>query len=563
MSELRQIKTLQEERANQFMVLDLLSNLLAFSENPGKMGAFLVRQVRELVGARIVALLTSTRDEAGSRSELIAFEPARLASGDTLSALEALTELGATLEGNILWEAGQAPAPVQAVLDRCGFNGAILSPLTVGRRRVGFLVAIHLVEMKRNEDTIRLLEILAPVVALAIQNATFFESLEARIQARTQDLRVAEEKRRTLEANFHQAQKLDALGTLASGVAHDMNNVLGAIQAVTETLQVQYARDPALASALGTIQHASLRGRDLVRGLTKFARKEVQETRPLDLNQLIREEVSLLQRTLLQKVRLVEDLQEGLPAILGEEGTLGSVLMNLCVNAVDAMPEGGALTLRTRSRGDGWVEMVVEDQGEGMSPEVLKRAMEPFFTTKPFGKGTGLGLSMVYNTVKVHGGVVNLQSAPGQGTVVTVSLPGLAAGNLATSAPPMPKAAGGHLRILLVDDDELIRAAVPAMLQLFGHTVEVASGGHAALERLDQGGLPDLVILDLNMPEMGGAETLRRMRKEHPALPVLIATGHLDSAMEMLLELDPCALSITKPFSMDELRHKLLQLGLG
>jgi signal transduction histidine kinase/CheY-like chemotaxis protein len=416
--------------------------------------------------------------------------------------------------------------------------------------------------MQRNQDTLRLLEILAPVVALAIQNATFFESLEARIQARTQDLREAEEERRILEANFHQAQKLDGLGTLASGVAHDMNNVLGAIQAVTETLQVQYAGDPALGAALGTIQHASLRGRDLVRGLTKFARKEVQETLPLDLNQLIREEVSLLQRTLLQKVRLDEDLEAGLPAILGEEGTLGSVLMNLCVNAVDAMPAGGTLTLRTRSRSDGWVEMVVEDEGEGMTLEVQKRAMEPFFTTKPFGKGTGLGLSMVYNTVKVHGGVVTLRSVPGQGTAVTVSLPGLGAGKLESEAPPEALAQGSRLAILLVDDDELIRAAVPAMLELFGHGVEVASGGRAALERLSEGVLPDLVILDLNMPDMGGAETLRRLRREHPALPVLIATGHLDTAMESLVEQDPFALSITKPFSLDEIQNKLLQFGL-
>jgi len=368
-----------------------------------------------------------------------------------------------------------------------------------------------------------------------------------------------EEARQALEAHLHQAQKMESLGSLAGGVAHDMNNVLGAILAVTQTLKLMYGGESHLGQALGTIEKASTRGRDLVRTLTNFARKELREPAPMDLNELVREEIELLRRTTLQKVALVMDLDYGLAPVLGERSSLGSSLMNLCVNAVDAMPQGGTLTLRTRSL-PGQVEVAVQDTGEGMTPAVLARAMEPFFTTKPVGKGTGLGLAMVFAAVKAHGGQVHLQSEPGQGTTVTLRLPALAVSDAPAAVAARTARAERALAVLLVDDDELIRAALPPLVTSLGHRVATAPGGREALAWLAQGHPCDLMILDLNMPGMNGAETLQRLRQDWPTLPVLLATGNLDDETALRLFEDGRAGCILKPFDLGELDRKIQEL---
>jgi len=369
--------------------------------------------------------------------------------------------------------------------------------------------------------------------------------------------KTAEELQRKLDAERQQMQKLDSLGSLASGVAHDMNNVLAAIQAVTETLRERHG-DTDLARPLGLVERACARGRDLVKGLTHFARKDLREPENLDLNAMVAEEMELLARTTLQKVRLVMELEETLPRVLGEPGTLASALMNLCVNAVDAMPAGGTLTLRTRTVAEG-VEVQVEDTGEGMPPAVQARAMEPFFTTKPIGKGTGMGLSMAYATLKAHGGSLGIESAPGRGTLVTLRLPAAAGAEDAPAVPEAPRTAGPW-RILLVDDDALILATVPDLIETFGHQVATAADGREALACLQSGAAFDVVILDLNMPDMNGAETLKGIRRLRPRLPVLLATGFLDEATGELLARDGRALCILKPFSKAHLGQKLLEL---
>ena len=372
-------------------------------------------------------------------------------------------------------------------------------------------------------------------------------------------LKHAEEMQRTLEAELHQSQKLESLGSLAGGVAHDMNNILAAIHAVTQTLQWRHAGDAGLAQALATIEKASNRGRDLVKSLTNFARKDLRESELLDMNVLLREELEILRRTTLQKVDLELELEEPLPVVLGERGILASALMNLCLNAVDAMPKGGTLTLRTCRPADGQVELEVADSGEGMAPAVLARAMEPFFTTKPAGKGTGLGLAMVYATVKAHGGTVSIQSAAGRGTTVLLRLP--AHPDLREAEPAQePAPSQGSMHILLVDDDDLVRASVPAMVEHFGHRVTTVAGGQQALDLVAGGAAIDLVILDLNMPGMNGAETLDRLRRLAPGLPVLLATGHLDEGTAKVIRQDGHATCLAKPFSMAELDRKFQEL---
>ena len=375
-------------------------------------------------------------------------------------------------------------------------------------------------------------------------------------------MRAAQDQEREMQRELNHLQRLESIGRLAGGVAHDMNNVLAAIMAVTGALESRAAGDPRMAAETGIILAAAARGRKLVQGLTEFARKEVQAAAPVDLNQLVRNEAELLAHTTLARVAIRLELAADLPKIEGEASALANALMNLCVNACDAMPAGGALTLTTRLLPAGRVELAVQDTGEGMPPEVAARAMEPFFTTKAAGKGTGLGLAIVYGTAKAHGGTVEIHSAPGQGTKVALAFPSLEAVAPDRSGPEAaPKPADRPLRILLVDDDELIRQTLPSLLEALGHQVRVADGGPAALALLLDGPVDDLVILDLNMPEWTGVETLERLRARFPDLPVLVASGYWEPGVAARVGSFPRVACLEKPFLMEEVQAALAAIG--
>lgn len=369
--------------------------------------------------------------------------------------------------------------------------------------------------------------------------------------------REAEREKRQLEAEVQHAQKLESLGLLAGGVAHDMNNVLGAIFMVASGLQEQRPEDEALMRSMDLVMSAAGRGRDLVRGLTAFGRKGVEEPAPVDLNELVQREVDLLRQTTLQKLEIIGDLAPGLPRVLGDASALANALMNLCVNAVDAMPEGGQLRLATRLLPEGRVALHVEDTGVGMLPEVLQRATEPFYTTKPQGKGTGLGLAMVYGVAKAHGGTLDIRSQVGEGTTITLTFPALGAQAEAAQAGASKPAVAGPLRVLLVDDDDLIRSSVPDMLESLGHEVDSVASGLEAIHRLERGRPYDVVLLDMNMPGLNGLETLARLRLLDPDLPVIISSGYLEGEVESLLLGDPAISFLAKPFSLQELQKKL------
>lgn len=374
----------------------------------------------------------------------------------------------------------------------------------------------------------------------------------------------AEQEQAQLQAQLMQAQKMESLGTLAGGVAHDMNNVLGAILALASAnLETQPPASPAR-SAFTTIAQAAVRGGKMVQSLLSFARQSPAEARELDLNALLRDEVRLLERTTLSRVRLVLELDPGLRPIRGDPNALAHSFMNLCVNAVDAMGDNGTLTLRTRNLDPDQVEVWVEDTGCGMSREVRARALDPFFTTKAQGKGTGLGLSLVYSTVKAHQGRMELHSEPGQGTRVLLRFPACVAG--AEASEPGPAAPGAAsapaLTVLLVDDDELIRSSMQEVLECLGHSVVAVASGEEALARLEAF-QPDVVILDVNMPGLGGAGTLPRMHRLCPALPVILATGRVDQAVLDLVAAHPLVSLLSKPFSMNELQQHLELVGCG
>jgi PAS domain S-box-containing protein len=371
--------------------------------------------------------------------------------------------------------------------------------------------------------------------------------------------------RKELEQQLHQSQKLESLGILAGGVAHEMNNVLAAILGLASLHQELQPEGSTLQRAFKTITDACTRGRDVVRSLLVFARHDLVEEKPLDLNVLVEEDMQLLSRTTMAQVRIELDLAPELHPIRGDASALSHALMNLCLNAVDAMPANGTLTLRTRNVDADWVELQVEDTGCGMSKEILDRAMDPFFTTKDPGKGTGLGLSVAHTTVTAHHGQMELQSEPGRGTRVLLRFPACPAVPTETTVVPTtpPAVPPAILKVLLVDDDELIQSSMQGLLEILGHTTESALSGEEALTKLRDGFRPDLVILDMNMPGLSGAETLPRIRTLQPVVPVLLATGRADQAAQALVDANPLVTLLPKPFGVQELRAGLQAVGLA
>jgi len=370
-----------------------------------------------------------------------------------------------------------------------------------------------------------------------------------------------EEERRRLEAEIQHAQQLDSLGSLAGGVAHDMNNLLQAIQGMASVLKVKCAQNPGLGPGLDIILNATDRGRNLVKNLTDFARKGLQEPGPLDLNQIVRKEVDMLRHTTLQRIELQADLEEGLPRILGDPSAIGNALMNLCINALDAMPGKGRLRFRTRRVEENGVELVVEDTGHGMPAEIRQRAMEPFFTTKPVGKGTGLGLSGVYGTMKAHGGTMELESEEGRGTRVILRFNALDEPAEVQDRRPQAtpdRRTARPLKMLLVDDDDLIRDSFPDLMTILGHqVVETAADGNAGLRLLAEGLDVDVVFLDHNMPGLSGLETLARIRVLRPELPIVFCTGLMDESLQETLKESRRVWILAKPYSLKDIRPLL------
>ena len=382
------------------------------------------------------------------------------------------------------------------------------------------------------------------------------------------DRKIAEKEGQKLQAQLQQSQKMESLGTLAGGVAHDMNNVLGAILGLASAHIGSQPYGSPLHQALDTICKATERGGKMVKSLLNFARQSPVENNKLDMNAILREQVALLERTTLAKVRLEIDLEEDLRPIQGDASALTHAFMNLCVNAVDAMPENGTLTLHTRNVDNDWIEVVVEDNGTGMSKEVLEKAMEPFYTTKETGKGTGLGLSMVFSTVKAHRGQMAIESEPGKGTHVMMrfpaceqEVPSQAVAFPALEATQIPH---GTMKVLLIDDDDLIQSSVQAILEVLGYpAVNTAQSGEEALTMLEAGLEVDLVILDMNMPGLGGIGTLPRLRVLRPDVPVLLATGRIDQTAMTVASAHPGVTLLSKPFGLRELQKHLESIGLG
>ncbi len=380
---------------------------------------------------------------------------------------------------------------------------------------------------------------------------------------------------RTLEEQLRHAQKMEAVGRLAGSIAHDFNNLLSVILSFGSLLGMDLKpRDPAR-SNVEAIMDAGTRAAALTRQLLAFSRKQVLSPRVVDVNEVVTECARLLERLLGEDVRLVTELDGQLDPVYADAGQLDQVIVNLAINARDAMPHGGTLTIETANvtldaayQGSHWdvkagphVMLAVSDTGTGMTPETQARIFEPFFTTKEDGKGTGLGLSTVFGIVKQSGGSIWVYSEPGDGTTFKVYLPATNRTPSFISELAPPADVSGTETILLVDDQADVRAAAFHALRRFGyHVLEAANPGEALLICEQHRQAIHLLLTDLVMPRMGGVELAARLTALRPTMKVLYVSGYTDNAVLHHGILESGLPFVQKPFVPETLAQRVRQV---
>jgi PAS domain S-box-containing protein len=386
----------------------------------------------------------------------------------------------------------------------------------------------------------------------------------------------AQDALRTSQQQLLQAQKMDAVGRLAGGVAHDFNNLLTAIRGNAELLLLEIPPGDPRRDDVDEIRRASDRAAALTRQLLAFSRRQVLMPRVLGLNEVVQDIERMLRRLIGEDVELATKLDPALRRVRADPGQIEQVLLNLSVNARDAMPHGGRLTVETANvtldeavrqqrpyvlPGE-YVMLRVADTGHGMDPETLERAFEPFFTTKPAGRGTGLGLSTVFGIVKQSGGFIWMESALGEGTSVNVYLPPAASAEAesgASAAPRLPSR--GTETVLLAEDEETVRRLAVRVLRRGGYEVLEAHDGEAALKVAEEH-LPriGLLVTDVVMPRLGGRDLAARLRALRPDLPVVYVSGYNEEAVHRHGVLDPGTSFVPKPFTADQLLATVRQV---
>ena len=381
-------------------------------------------------------------------------------------------------------------------------------------------------------------------------------------------------KRRELDERLHHAQKLEAVGYLTGGIAHDFNNLLTIILGNAELLEDALA-DPSLRDLARLTVGAAERGAELTNRLLAFARRQTLQPRAVPLDELVGGMQGMLRRTLPESIELELSAELGLWPALVDPGQLEAALLNLAINARDAMPKGGRLTITldnaplapgatadwAEGEGGPYVRVAVTDTGTGMAPKVAARAFDPFFTTKEVGQGSGLGLPMVYGFVTQSGGRVRLESEVDLGTTVELYLPRAEAAVTAATNDAEDPLTGGPEHVLVVEDDDLVRHHVTAQLRGLGYRVSEAATGRTALELLEQRRDVDLLFTDIVMPGgMNGTELAREAQHRHPSLKVLFTSGYSDNAIAQYGDLATEVALLHKPYRRQELATKLRQV---
>jgi two-component system, cell cycle sensor histidine kinase and response regulator CckA len=384
------------------------------------------------------------------------------------------------------------------------------------------------------------------------------------------------QQRRLSEGQLRQAQKMEAVGRLAGGVAHDFNNMLTAILGYADLLLEQIGPDKPMGKDIQEIRNAAHRAATLTRQLLAFSRKQVLTVTPVDLTEVVRTVEPMLRRLLGAPINIALTLDDGLDLVMADAAQLEHLVINLAVNARDAMPDGGILQFATQnvaldedyasahpgSRAGSFAALSVSDTGVGMSSDVLGKIFDPFFTTKERGRGTGLGLAAVYGTVKQLGGYVEVVSELGEGTTFTIYLPTT---DRPRQTPAVVRPSGspvGHETILLVEDEESVRTFVKNALVRFGYRVIDAESAEAAIALLTNNQTPvHLLLSDVVLPGMPGTALASYLRKDRAEMRVLLMSGYAaDRVDDMLAALERAEVWIAKPFSAQALLTKIRQL---
>jgi PAS domain S-box-containing protein len=420
------------------------------------------------------------------------------------------------------------------------------------------ITARKIAEIER--DTL-LAQLAAERSALAELTAT----LEHRVEQRTADLMKEVAAREKAQEQLRQAQKMETIGQLTGGVAHDFNNLLMVVMGNLDLLRKRMPDDPRLHRLVDGALQGAERGASLTQRLLAFARQQDLRAVPVDLYALLEGMIDLLERSLGPRIALRLDIPQDLPPARVDANQLELAVLNLAINARDAMPDGGAIHIKVAERQvtndpvlkpGRYLKLSVIDTGSGMTPDILKRAIEPFFSSKPLGKGTGLGLSMVHGLAVQLGGALQLSSAVGKGTSAALLFPVATAAPEAESRARAARKANRSAVILFVDDDPLIAMSTTEMLEDLGHRVIGANSGLHALDILRSDQPIDLMVTDHVMPGMTGIELAVASRQVRPSLPILLATGYAELPEGTQVDLPRLA----KPYHQDQLRDRLDQL---
>jgi PAS domain S-box-containing protein len=530
----------------------------------------------ELTGASIGAFFHNRMDESGERLHLFTLSGEGRARFESLGRPRA-TAVFAPIFRNVVKRSDDVTrepdygrnAPHHGMPPGHPVVTSYLAVPVVSRDRsvLGGLLFGHPLPGRFTARQEELARTLAAQAAVAIDNAGLLadvraanETLERRVEERTAALRET-------EAALRQSQKMEAMGQLTGGVAHDFNNLLTPIIGSLDLILRKRGDDPTLHRLLDGAMRSAERASTLVQRLLAFARRQPLQPAPVDMAALVDGMVPLLASTLGPKIALSVTKPEALPPAHADANQLEMALLNLAVNARDAMPEGGALEVRLGLGGaeeaptplaEGrYVRLAVRDTGSGMDAATLARAIEPFFSTKGVGRGTGLGLSMVHGLASQLGGTMGLSSRLGDGTEVELWLPVSGEALARIEAPQRHEPHDGAGTVLLVDDEDIVRSTAAEMLRALGYQVQLADSAEAALAMLDKGLTPDLLVTDHLMPGMTGTELARTVQSRLGTLPTLIVSGYAD-----VEGLGRDFAHLPKPFRQADLARALTLLGV-